>query len=249
MSKGFIKISGNKEKLNSARLTIFEELNKVGALDLSSQEADLGQVHMFPAFNPTNINSTRLSLINDLSSSFPTFNRMVASAFDEIISELIGPDVLIQKSINLVIQCPGDSQTSEPHRDFPANSAFELVLWVPFVDCPIGRSLYVCSAKKSFEIAGKLNSGKFNDLDRFRDDVLQSSEEVPVMYGEALLFMAPLFHGSEINRTDSTRITCNLRLKSLFTPHGMKSPYSFWDTYSTSPFTDMAIDFTISEFK
>ena len=55
---------------------------------------------------------------------------------------MLGKDLLVQKTINLVIQTPKDLNPTIPHRDAPPNSYFELVIWIPLVDCKNTKSMY-----------------------------------------------------------------------------------------------------------
>ena len=42
-----------------------------------------------------------------------------------------------------------------------------------------------------------------------------------------IIFLPYVFHGSEVNKTDETRFSLNIRFKGLFTPSGKKFPLHF----------------------
>ena len=67
---------------------------------------------------------------------------LIFNSFSSYIEYLLGKDLLVQKTINLVIQTPKDLNPTIPHRDAPPNSYFELVLWIPLVDCKNTKSMY-----------------------------------------------------------------------------------------------------------
>ena len=56
----------------------------------------------------------------------------------------------MQKNINLSIQMPGDDSSMLPvHADvLNGDSPFEVVLWVPLVDCHATKSMYILSPEQ-----------------------------------------------------------------------------------------------------
>ena len=51
-----------------------------------------------------------------------------------------------------------------------------------------------------------------------------------------------MFHGSEVNKTDETRFSLNIRFKGLFTPSGKKFPLHFFRLFKISELTKLALD-------
>jgi len=145
--------------------------------------------------------------------------------------------------VNLVIQRPKDQDNSELHRDFPSNSGFELVIWLPLVDCSTSMSLYLVDRKESSGIAKALKDTDGSDWQTVKDRVESNPPFVEVKFGECLIFLTPLFHGSKVHYENSTRFSFNFRMKPLFAPSGLKDPYSFWEIFSTSEFTKLALSY------
>jgi sporadic carbohydrate cluster 2OG-Fe(II) oxygenase len=168
--------------------------------------------------------------------------RTVFDAFSEHLRALVGNDVLAQRVPNLVVQPPGDPRPTELHRDAPANSPYEVVAWVPFVDCARTKSMYVLDRSATTELL---------DLHRVRPDEPEIIQEflehrsilVEVRYGQALLFWSGLLHGSWKNEEDATRLSMNVRFKSLFAPLGMKDPLRYFEVLETSPLTRLGLGF------
>jgi sporadic carbohydrate cluster 2OG-Fe(II) oxygenase len=199
-------------------------------------------LHIFSPFDELDINQSRLQVISALSDKRLMINSRIFDLVKDEITQMLGPDLLIQRSVNIVIQRPRDTDTSEPHRDYPANSAFELVIWLPLCDCPAERSMYMVDFKSSLGISRMLNEDSFVNLDAFRAEVLRRSSTISVRYGECLLFMTPLFHGSLVNSSDGTRVSFNMRVKSFFSPSGSKDPFTFWEPLNISPVTKRAFE-------
>ena len=59
------------------------------------------------------------------------------------IDECVGPDIIVQKFVNLVIQQPKDKNRAPFHKDAPVNSNYEIVVWLPLVDCFKSMSIHV----------------------------------------------------------------------------------------------------------
>ncbi|HSL73334.1 MAG TPA: sporadic carbohydrate cluster 2OG-Fe(II) oxygenase [Ilumatobacteraceae bacterium] len=170
--------------------------------------------------------------------------RSVFDAFSEHLRPLVGNDVLAQRVPNLVVQPPQDPRPTELHRDAPANSPYEVVAWVPFVDCERTKSMYLLDRATTDELL---------DLHRRHPDepvIVQEFLEhrstlVEVRYGQALLFWSGLLHGSWTNDEDTTRLSMNLRFKSLFAPLGIKDPLRYFEVLETSPLTRLGLGFQL----
>ena len=50
------------------------------------------------------------------------------------------------------------------------------------------------------------------------------------------------YHGSDINKTNETRFSLNIRFKGLFTPSGKKFPLHFFRLFKTSKMTKLALE-------
>ena len=62
---------------------------------------------------------------------------------------------------------PNDPNPSEIHRDAPLNSAYEIVAWVPLVDCYKSKAMYILdypSTKKSLGFLKKNTKIKHTEL-------------------------------------------------------------------------------------
>mgnify|MGYP001318260465 FL=1 len=77
---------------------------------------------------------------------------------------------------------------------------------------------------------------------KFINNFKQKKKFPKIKFGQILVFLPYVFHGSEKNKTNETRFSLNIRFKNLFTPSGKKFPLHFFRIFKISKFTDMAIE-------
>jgi sporadic carbohydrate cluster 2OG-Fe(II) oxygenase len=217
-------------------------VKKIIAPELKIQVEEIELEKLYKLIKKEDVNKIRLKIIEKLNLNGNINVILIESVRNKII-QLIGKDILLQKNINMVIQNPNDPDPSEPHRDYPGNSAFETVVWIPLVNCEKTRSMYIVDLVNSLKITNKLKNNEYDSLMDYNNDIIKNSKLLDIRKGQALIFATPLFHGSHINNTDKTRVSFNLRVKNLFSPHGMKNPYSFWNIYNKSIVTEIALKF------
>lgn len=189
--------------------------------------------------NDADLNEKKIKLINKISKD-TLYVDLIYNSFENLITNFIGNDVLVQKTINIVIQPPNDKNPTIPHRDAPPNSFYEMVLWIPLTDCSETKSMYIINkqdGEKSLELLDKES-----EWENFISSLSINKKYPKVKYGEALIFMPSIYHGSDTNLTDETRFALNIRFKNLFTPSGKKFPLHFFRPYKVSEFTRFAID-------
>lgn len=136
----------------------------------------------------------------------------------DLLGVIVGNELAMQKKFNLNVQVPNDEKNLLPiHADtWTGDSPFQVVLWVPLVDCYKSKSMWILppAHAQAFHLAGS-SEEMFKRIE-------PHIEYIPVKYGEVLLFNSTLPHGNRVNREDSTRWSLNCRFKSLFTPYGRK---------------------------
>lgn len=209
-----------------------------------NNEDVLNNFHTFYSSEESNINKLRMSLMRDIdhSSEINSVSLKIYSAFQDLINSLIGPDILGQKSTNLVIQPPGSNFFSELHTDAPGNSEFELVIWIPMVDCYKGKSFYIIDKTNSSNLIDLFRKKNFKTWKEFREASLPFAKEVHVPFGYALCFWTGLLHGSFINNSSETRWTFNTRFKNSFSPSGQKDPFQYFYPIKISTLTKLGLD-------
>ncbi len=136
----------------------------------------------------------------------------------DLLHVIVGNELAMQRKFNLNVQVPNDDKNLLPiHADtWTGDSPFQVVLWVPLVDCYLTKALWLLPPQKAkdFRLAG-------SSEDMFKR-IEPHIEYIPVKYGEVLIFNSTLPHGNTVNREDSTRWSLNCRFKSVFSPYGRK---------------------------
>ena len=236
-SKGYCIVDGDLSVLEGVRRIFFNTLGPM--LSIEQEVLDIERFdEILKGLRPSALNDIRLKLIDKLSSM--SLNGDLVKSFLPHIEKIIGPDILLQGGVNLVLQPPGDPNPSDFHRDTPGNSPFELVCWVPLVDCFESSTMYLVPAEHSVEITKGL---KLSNLTW--GQACEHSERHRVFervcFGQALLFWSGLWHGSVVNREKFTRYSFNFRVKSPFTPNGLKDASRYFQLYKLSSFSALGI--------
>jgi sporadic carbohydrate cluster 2OG-Fe(II) oxygenase len=187
----------------------------------------------------------RLALTRVMSEQLDV-GREVFTSFESQLASLVGVDVLAQRVPNIVFQPPGDPRPTELHRDAPANSPYEVVVWLPLVDCAGTKSMYLLDRSASSEVLD-FHRAHPDDADGFQHLLDERAVLMDVPYGHALLFWPGLFHGSLVNREADSRLSLNIRFKHLFAPLGMKDPFRYFTVLHTSPLTRLGLAFERDE--
>jgi len=230
--------------LDELRRQIFNKTRDIFGLEGDDPGAAFNSFHKL-SITGAKLNELRVKLIREVTDSVDS-GTLIFNAFQSTILSLFGPDLLVQKNTNLVIQQPNDPNPSELHRDAPANSPYEVVVWLPLVDCFGTKSMYILNREKTARALSKLDTAPEN-WNEFHDYCLETGDNVPAPYGTALLFWTGLFHGSRVNKEKETRFSLNMRYKSLFSPGGLKEPFEFFKIFRTSPLTRLGLEFQKSE--
>jgi hypothetical protein len=168
--------------------------------------------------------------------------------FSDIIDRIFGKDIVSQKNINLVIQCPKDKSQMTVHRDSPPNSLYEIVVWVPLSKTYKTKNMYILNKKETVKIYDLMKSSikknkKYNKImNDYFNFAFKKSNSFNLSYGEALIFWAPLVHCVEMNRENETRFSLNFRYKNTYTPYGTKGFIDYFQVANTSTVTRLVLE-------
>jgi sporadic carbohydrate cluster 2OG-Fe(II) oxygenase len=238
---GYAKINClDNDALTSIRDFIAEQV--VNCFNVSAKETDaetfLDQFHTYNV-SDSEINSGKLKLIEKCNQK-GDIGKLLYQAFSSHIDQLLGPDLLVQKNTNIILFPPHYQHYSEPHRDAPLNSPFELVFWVPLTKSYKSKSLYILNVENS-KAAFKLLEEKasFKEFETF---CRANGEYLEANFGEACIFWPGLAHGSDVNVEEGTRWTLNIRFKSVYSPSGDKDALQFFEILKLSPITHLGIN-------
>ena len=204
----------------------------------------LNEIHHY--VSAAKLNALRLHIIEGLRST-SWFRSLYFNLAKQALYILVGNELVMQRGIGLSIQLPDDdSSLLNMHADsWSGDSPFEVVVWLPLVDCYRTKSMYLLppeSAKRlneNFSIIEKMTNNEI--LDKLKDEI----KYLEVPYGNFLLFNHNLPHGNRINEEPETRWSMNCRFKSVFSPYADKKLGEFFEpiTLRTATRIGMAYHF------
>jgi sporadic carbohydrate cluster 2OG-Fe(II) oxygenase len=179
---------------------------------------------------PDKLNAFRLGLIGEINRApwlRPTYYALARSALHCIV----GNELAMQRRVNLSIQLPGDDSSLLPiHCDvWSGDSPFEMVLWLPLVDCHGTKSMFLVPPAANDEIQGRLSEFSGRSAEDLFAAVEPHAIWIDIPYGSALLFNQNLMHGNRVNAEPTTRWSMNCRFKGAFTPYAEKGLGEFFE--------------------
>lgn len=195
---------------------------------------------------PPSLNALRLAVYNGMNEEDwlrPAYFALARGALEA----LVGNELAMQRRINLSIQLPKDDSSLLPvHADvWSGDSPFEVVVWLPLVDCYATKSMFLLPPEANREAEARL--GEFSG--RSAEDLFRAIEPqvewLDIPYGNVLLFSQNLMHGNRINQEPETRWSMNCRFKSLFSPYAEKRLGEFFEPITIRPATRLGMNYRL----
>ncbi len=186
------------------------------------------------------------------------FAREVLAAQQAFFRPFLGPDLLVQVSPYLRIARPGKPQDNIGyHRDtFYGASAYELSVWVPYVDLPAESSMSLLAGshvrpESDFPVTQIQSDGVtrgsakhkmgFPYAPKVMDPApLTHLEPVPVLFGEALVLSLAAVHGSTLNSGSTSRWSTDIRVVNALAPIDFGTREGYYEPLSTSVVSEQA---------
>jgi len=193
--------------------------------------------------NDSEANAMVLEIIK-LTSKNHDFSNIVYQTFQSAIDKHLGPDLHAQRNNNIVFQCPDSDRYSELHTDCPPNSPYELVFWVPLVDCYASKSFYLVPLEQTKSLLKEYRSTTDYSWADFKNKCVDCADHLEIDYGSAIVFWTGLIHGSLSNSTSESRWCINARFKNLYAPCGQHNPLTYYRIFKTSCISELALDFS-----
>lgn len=183
------------------------------------------------------LNDLRLGVFDHLN-ALPWFRPAYFSLVRRTLEVLVGNELAMQLRVNLSIQLPADDSSLLPvHSDvWNGDSPYEVVVWLPLVDCRGTKSMFLLPPAANAEM-----SDRFAELGRSAEDLFHAVEDrltwIDIKAGEVLVFTPNLMHGNRVNTEGETRWSMNCRFKGLFTPYADKRLGEFFEPITLRPAT------------
>jgi sporadic carbohydrate cluster 2OG-Fe(II) oxygenase len=197
---------------------------------------------------PDTLNAFRLAMIAGINAE-PWFRRAYYGLAEQALAAIVGNELAMQRRANLSIQLPDDESSLLPaHTDtWSGDSPFEVVVWLPLVDCRATKSMFILPPAANARAAASLAGYDGKGVEALYRDYESEMRFLTVEYGQFLLFDQNLIHGNRINREPSTRWTFNCRFKGLFTPYADKRLGEFFEPITMRPATRLGLAYKLPE--
>jgi sporadic carbohydrate cluster 2OG-Fe(II) oxygenase len=224
-----IRDSAEISSIHYLRDIIVRAASKILNLEFpNNPELFLNTIHQKLAVK--DLNSFRLSLIQSINedSNFRFHYYQTAKPF---LHTLVGNELSMQLRVNLSIQLPGDDSSLLPvHSDtWSGDSPYEVVVWIPLVDCYKTKAMYLLSPKNSQNLIDDFKNRAGQNSEELYQSISNEVEFLDIKYGQILVFDQGYPHGNRINEEQETRWSMNCRFKGVFTPYGDKKIGEFFE--------------------
>ena len=178
------------------------------------------------------LNKFRLSIFNEINKR-KIFKYHYYKIAKEYLDILVGNELAIQSRINLSIQFPNDNSSLLPlHADtWSGVSPYEVVVWLPLVDCYKTKSC-IFTMQKKCKYSIKLFKNKNFSTSKIFKKIKKNVKWLNVKYGQVLIFDQSIPHGNVVNKEKETRWSMNCRFKGIFTPYADKRLGEFFEPIS-----------------
>ncbi len=248
LGKGYVILpTENSEGLHAIRELVADTVSETLNISPTKSPEDLlNNIHLY--VGAESLNDLRLEVIQTLRSTpwvRPTYYSLVLEA----LHTLVGNELAMQRGLGLSVQLPNDSSSLLPiHADvWDGDSPFEVVVWVPLVDCFKTKSMYILpiGSDRSYQmVMSDHQNGSAEDL---YASVSGDLEFLKIDFGSILIFTQTVMHGNRINIEDETRWSLNCRFKSALSPYADKKLGEFFEFVNLRPASRIGLDYRLPE--
>jgi sporadic carbohydrate cluster 2OG-Fe(II) oxygenase len=192
------------------------------------------------------LNALRLAVIDALASA-DWFRAAYFATARNLLERIVGNELAMQRSLGLSIQLPNDESSLLPlHSDaWSEDSPYEVVLWIPFVDCRRTKSMFLLPPAADRRWRERMAEFANAGVEALYRAVEPELEWLEVPYGDVLVFTHTMMHGNRVNVESTTRWSINIRFKGLFTPYSDKQLGDFFDPITVRPASRVGLGYRL----
>ena len=196
--------------------------------------------------SPDRLNELRLAVFNGMQEREWVRPALFATA-RRALEILVGNELAMQLRVNLSIQLPEDNSSLLPiHCDvWNGDSPYEVVVWLPLVDCRATKSMFILPAPADARWQRRLGQFAGRPAEELFRAVEPELEWLNVSFGQVVLFTQNVLHGNRVNRESSTRWSLNCRFKGVFTPYAEKRLGDFFEPVTLRPATRLGAAYAL----
>ena len=232
-----IRDVANKGALGKIQKFTSEKLSRKGgdSLDKTHESISINELNTF-----------RLEVIKDINeqSWLREAYYQIAKPYLDI---LVGNELAMQLRVNLSIQMPeDDSSLLSVHADtWSGDSPYEVVVWLPLVDCYNTKSMYFLPPKAADNLSDDFKLHAQGNSEQLFNVIKNDVSWIKINYGEVLVFNQIYPHGNRVNKESETRWSMNCRFKGLFTPYKDKKIGEFFEPITLRPVTKVSMNYKL----
>jgi sporadic carbohydrate cluster 2OG-Fe(II) oxygenase len=198
----------------------------------------------------SNLNSFRLNIYESINKD-PNFKYHYFQVAKPFIETIAGNELAMQKKVNLSIQLPkDDSSLLAVHSDvWAGDSPFEIVVWLPLVNCFRTKAMYILQPNKNDKFNKKVSKFRYSDNEKVFQLIKKDVKWIKINFGQVLIFNQSLPHGNRVNQESETRWTLNCRFKNTFTPYGDKKIGEFFEPITLRTISELGLKYKLPKMK
>ncbi len=249
LETGFIiKKVKNKELLDRVQFKIIEIIEASDITIKVDKTEWLNNIHKSLSINL--LNEFRLNIINQINSD-SEFKKLYFEIARPYLETLVGNELAMQKRINLSIQLPNDDSSLLPvHADtWAGDSAYEVVAWIPLVDCFKTKTMFILPQNKIEQLHNNFKNVAGDNVEELFQNIKKDIIWLNISYGEILLFNQSLPHGNRVNVEKETRWSMNCRFKGIFTPYADKKLGEFFEPVTLRAASQIGMNYKMPKIK
>ncbi len=197
-----------------------------------------------------NLNKVRLKILTLINKS-ENIKKLYYKASKPMLDIIVGNELVMQKKINLSIQVPqDDSSLLALHSDvWSGDSPYEVVIWIPLVNCYKTKSMYILKSSKYKKFEKKFKSLSKKNSETIFHHIKKDIIWLKIKKGQGLIFNQALPHGNVVNKEPETRWSLNCRFKSLFSPYGDKKIAEFFKPITLRKISEIGMNYRFPGIK
>lgn len=192
------------------------------------------------------LNDFRLKMIAGINAR-QDFRQLYFRAAKSYLETIVGNELAMQLQVNLSIQMPNDDSSLLPvHADtWSGDSPFEVVTWIPLVDCYATKAMYLLGPEQSQNLLDDFKNAAGRDSETLFQHIKEDVEWLKIQFGEVLVFNQTLPHGNRVNSEAETRWSMNCRFKGVFTPYADKKLGEFFEPITLRAASRLGIEYKL----
>lgn len=236
-----------KESLKKIKKKLFQFSKKNLKKNIFENEF-FNNAHKF--IDLSDINDFRLKIINEMNKD-KELRFLYYDICSEFLDILVGNELAMQQRINLSIQMPKDSTSLLPlHSDvWSGDSPYEVVVWLPLVNCYRSKSMYILPPSKLKKVDTLVGKKKINSSHVLFKKLKKNLKWINIKFGQVLIFNQCLPHGNIVNNENETRWSFNCRFKGIFTPYKDKKLGEFFEPITLKKISQLGMKYKFPKTK